>query len=164
MDSKIRNTGLDKLYTLLIVFFLIAILPFILNKFLSFFNLSLYNGYWGWILYAIFQYVLPIVFLSKWLTLKLKEPLVARVDKLGIIWTILFIVLYFLLIYIVHKNFVLDRSTNQSDILLTLGNPSILGIQVELLVLSLVGPIFEELVCRGLIMHVFFTNLGMDWT
>lgn len=132
---------------------------------LSFFNLSLHSGYWGWILYAVFQYIhsiVPIVILAKYFNLRFKEHLVPKLSKFSIIWTVLFIVLDFLLMYIIHKNFIVAPSTNQSDILSTLNNPSIFGIQVELFVLAVLGPIFEELICRGLIMRDFFTNLDMS--
>lgn len=164
MISTIKNAKLEKLYTLLIIFFFTAILPFILNNLLSFLNLSLHSGYWGWILCAVFQYIVPIVILAKYFNLRFKEPLVAKLSKFSIIWTILFIVLDFLSMYIIHKSFVVAPSTNQSDILSTLSNPSILGIQVELFVLAVLGPIFEELICRGLIMRDFFykSRYGLD--
>ncbi len=164
MISRIENAKLKKMYTLFIIFFFIAILPLFLNKLLSFFNLSLYSGYWGWIVYALFQYIFPIIILAKYFNLRFKEHFIAKLNKFSMIWTILFIVLYFFLMYIIHKNFVVAPSKNQSDILSTLNNPSIFGIQVELLVTALLGPMFEELICRGLIMNEFFYNskYGLD--
>lgn len=162
--SKIENAKLKKMYTLLIIFFFIAILPLFLKIVLSFFNLSLHSGYWGWIVYALFQYIFPIIILAQYFNLRFKEHRIAKSNKFSIIWTILFVVLYFFLMYIIHKNFAVAPSENQRDILSTLNNPSIFGIQVELLVAALLGPIFEELICRGLIMNEFFYNskYGLD--
>lgn len=164
MKTKNINFDSTKLYTIIIIGVLVFVLPLLLSNLIHLFHLSLYKGYVGWIFYSVLQYLVPVVFLVYYIKSKFNVKLITQPKLISFLWLILFLILYFLLSYVSAKFLVVPRSTNQSDLLSTLSNQSIIGVQIELITLSIVAPIFEELICRGLIMNSFFKNskFGFD--
>lgn len=158
MKTKNKKCNLLKLYTILIIGILVFVFPFFLSNLLHLLNFSLYHGYEGWVFYSVLQYLLPIIFLVNYMKHKFDVKSITQPQLISLLWVILFLIIYFLLTYVSAKIFVVPRSTNQSDLLSTFSNSSIFGIQIELITVCILAPIFEELICRGLIMNSFFKN------
>lgn len=141
------------------------LIPLLTNFAISFFNFSFYAGYQSWLLSDIMLYPLPIIILAIYLRNKNRSSVVWEAPRLfKILLSLLVVVLYFLFTIISHNFFPVSVATNQTQLLNTLNNSSILGIQLELLAITLLGPIFEELMCRGLLMNFYFKNskFGFD--
>ncbi|MFT9416804.1 CPBP family intramembrane glutamic endopeptidase [Leuconostoc falkenbergense] len=138
----------------------------LLNSFaISYLNYSSYQNYQGWLLSDITLYIIPIILLSLYLTNKIKKTIIWESPKLlSILLSLLVVVLDFVLTTVINKVFPIPVANNQRLILSTLNNSSILGIQLELLAITFLGPIFEELMCRGLLMNFYFreSKYGFD--
>jgi uncharacterized protein len=118
----------------------------LLNSFaISYLNYSSYQNYQGWLLSDITLYIIPIILLSLYLTNKIKKTIIWESPKLlSILLSLLVVVLDFVLTTVINKVFPIPVANNQRLILSTLNNSSILGIQLELLAITFLGPIFEE--------------------
>lgn len=148
----------------LVFLFFVWILPLMISVIINLLRLSFYKGYQGWLLTNIFLYVVPIIFLSFFLKKNTDHAILESPRFVSITISLLFVALNLLLTMVLHKFLPTPVASNQTDVLSTLSNSSILGVQLELLTITFLGPIFEELMCRGVLMNFYFkkSKYGFD--
>ena len=142
----------------LVFLLFVWILPWITSLIMNFLHLSLYKGYQGWALVNTLLYMIPINFLAIYLKKNTNHEILEKPKITRILISLCFVILNFVLVTVAHKFLPTPVASNQNDILNMLNNSSILGVQLELLSMTVFGPIFEELMCRGLLMNFYFKN------
>lgn len=134
------------------------ILPWVTSMIMNFLHLSLYKGYQGWALINLLLYIIPIIFLAIYLKKNTNHEILEKPKITNLLISLCFVILNFVLVMVAHKFLPTPVASNQNDILNMLNNSSTLGVQLELLSMTVFGPIFEELMCRGLLMNFYFKN------
>lgn len=134
----------------IIFFLLVYYIKPLVNKYVIFpvFHLSLFHGPMGWIIYSgtnlVFLYFLIQKYSQRYSIFEIPKFKALLITSIG---------LFLQLLLIKSMSQLLLVTSNQSAINSTLTNESLVSIYIQLFELTLIGPLLEELIFRGLLIE-----------